>query len=291
MQWGELQSTSESRTVNDHPTISVCIPFYKGEAYALETLRSVLAQTRTDWELVLTDDASPDGTADVIERFIAETADPRIRFYRNPERLGMVGNWNKVICLARGRYVKMVCGDDYMRPDCLEKQGQALDENPSAALVASSRMVVSSNGRPLFARACYKKSGLYPGREAVRQGLLTGTNTIGDPVAVMFRAEFLKVGLFESSVVYCTDIDLWLRILLHGDLYFIAEPLAFYRIHKGSTGKALRDKTVEDFLHVVDRIEAASDLRFTRKERFLIAWQSRAKNWLRQAVYRLLADR
>ena len=278
--------------MNSSPLVSVCIPFYQGAAYALETVRSILAQTYQNWELVMTDDASSDGTAEVIEALMARVSDPRLRFYRNPERLGMAGNWNKVIGLAQGRYIKLVCGDDSLRPDCLERQARALDENPSAALAASSRQVISARGRPLFVRSCYKRSGLYPGREAVRQGLLTGTNTIGDPVAVMFRSDLLKeVGQFEPTVVYCTDIDLWLRFLLRGDLYFINEPLAFYRIHKASTGKQLRNETVRDFLRVVGRMEAAGGLRFSKIQRRWIAIQSRVKSWVRQGVYDLLAGR
>ena len=281
--------------MNEQPAVSVCIPFYQGAAYAEEALNSVLAQTRTDWELVIADDHSDDDTAGIVERFIARHGnDPRIQFHRNPERLGMAGNWNKVIGLARGRYIKLVCGDDWLRPDCLERQGAALDANPSASLTSSSRMVVSSRGRELFVRSCFAKTGLYPGRKAVRDGLLTGTNTIGDPVAVMFRADALKkAGPFEPAVVYCTDVDLWLRILLHGDLYFINEPLAFYRIHKGATGKKLRNKTVADFLSVVDRIEAASarEIHFSPMARRLIAARSRVKNWARQMIYNLLAGR
>lgn len=272
------------------PLVSVCIPFYNGAAFAEQTLASILEQTWANWELVVTDDDSPDGTAKVVEEFVSKAADPRVRFERNQQRLGMVGNWNKVIGLARGKYIKLVCGDDYLRPDCLERQVRALEEHPSAALAASSRMIINSQGKPLFTRACYRQSGLHQGAQAVHHGLLTGTNTIGDPVSVLFRAELLKkTGLFEPSVIYCTDLDLWLRLLLHGDLYFEIEPLAFYRIHKASTGKALRDKTVEDFLHVVDRIETASGMRFSRFQRFLMAAQSRAKSWARQAIYRVLA--
>jgi glycosyltransferase involved in cell wall biosynthesis len=275
---------------NSAALVSICIPFYKGKEYVGQTLRSVMDQTWREWELVITDDASGDGTAEEIERFVAEAADPRIRFFRNEERLGMVGNWNKVLGLARGPYIKLVCGDDWLRPDCVERQVRALEEHPTAALTASSRMVVNSKGRPLFARACYRKTGLYGGREAVRKGLLAGTNTIGDPVAVMFRAELLqRSGRFAPSVVYCTDMDLWLRLLLHGDLHFIAEPLAYYRIHKGSTGKALREKTVRDFLHVVDRIGQLSGVCFSPFERLRIAAKSSIKSRLRQAVYGLLA--
>ena len=274
------------------PAISICIPFYQGAAFVEETVRSVLAQTYADWELVMTDDASTDRTAEAVEALMARVNDPRLRFYRNAERLGMAENWNKVVGLARGRYVKLVCGDDLLRPDCLERQAQALDTHPTAALVGASRQVVSAQGRPLFVRACYKRSGLYPGDEAIRKSLLAGTNTIGDPVAVMFRAELLqKSGLFEPTVVYYTDIDLWLRLLLHGDLYFIHEPLAFYRIHKASTGTNLRNEAVSDFQRVVERLEARGGPRFSNAQRKWIAVQSQVKSWLRRMVYVFLAQR
>jgi glycosyltransferase involved in cell wall biosynthesis len=275
---------------NSANLVSICIPFYKGKEYVLQTLRSVMNQTWQQWELVITDDASGDGTAEEIDRFVAEAADPRIRFFRNEERLGMVDNWNKVLGRARGQYIKLVCGDDWLRPDCVERQVCALEANPSAALTTSSRMIVNSAGQPLFVRACYRKTGLYNGREAQRQGLLAGTNTIGDPVAVMFRAELLqRTGPFAPSVVYCTDMDLWLRLLSYGDLHFIAEALAYYRIHHHSTGKALREETVQDFLRVVDRLTEMSGLRFSPFERFRMAAKSRIKSRLRQAVYRFLA--
>lgn len=275
---------------NSAALVSICIPFYKGREYVTQTLRSVMDQTWQEWEMVIADDASGDGTAEEIERFVSEVDDPRIRFFRNEERLGMVGNWNKVLGLARGRYIKLLCCDDWLRPDCVERQARALEANPSAALTASTRMVVNSVGQPLFARACYRRTGLYDGRAALRKCLLAGTNTIGDPVAVMFRADLLlRSGLFEPSVVYCTDMDLWLRLLEHGDLHFIADSLSYYRIHKGSTGKALREKTVRDFMHVVDRIEEVGGMRFSPFARWRMAAKSRIKSRLRQAVYGLLA--
>lgn len=275
---------------NSDALVSICIPIYNGKEYIGQSLRSVMDQTWQEWELVIVDNASEDGTAEEVERLLAEAADPRIRFVRNEEQLGMAGNWNRALELARGRYIKLVCCDDWLRPDCVERQVRALEANPSAALTASTRMVVNSMGKPLFARSCYRKTGLYDGRAALHKCLFAGTNTIGDPVAVMFRAELLqRSGLFEPSVVYCTDMDLWLRLLLHGDLHFIAESLSYYRIHKGSTGKALREKTVRDFMHVVDRIEEVGGMRYSPFARWQMAAKSRIKSRLRQAVYSLLA--
>ena len=272
------------------PLVSICVPARNAAPYIEATLQSILGQSYQNWELNIVENGSGDETRQIIESFIEKTGDPRIQLHVNEIPLGMAENWNR--SMAKGQYTKVICADDPLAPDCLAAQVEILEKHPDVVLVSCSRQVVSSNGRPLFVRACYKKSGVYPGHETVRKGLLTGTNTIGDPVAVLFRTEALKKsGLFDPSVIYCTDMDLWLRLLLHGDFFFIAKPLAYYRIHKGSTGKAVREKTVQDFLHVVDRIENASNIRFTRIERCLMAAQSRIKSWARQTIYGLLADR
>ena len=274
------------------PLVSICVPARNAAPFIVATLQSVLAQTYANWELIVVENGSSDGTREVIEAFIEKTGDPRIQFHVNASPLGMAANWNRSLEFATGKYTKVICADDPLTPGCLAAQVEILEKNPGVVLVSCTRQIISSNGRSLFPRACYRKTGFYPGLGAVRKGLLAGTNTVGDPVAVLFRTEALqKSGLFEPAIIYFTDIDLWLRLLLHGDFFFIAEPLAYYRIHKGSTGKALQEKTVQDFLRVVDRIESASDLRFTRLERAYIAAQVRMKSWARLAIYQLLADR
>src|SRR5690349_581871 len=104
-----------------NPLISICIPAYNNEAYIAETISSVLSQTYSVFEIIIVDDCSTDNTVEVVRKF----NDHRIRFYQNEKNLGMHGNWNRALSLAKGEYVKLLCGDDTIFPGCLQKQ---LDE-------------------------------------------------------------------------------------------------------------------------------------------------------------------
>jgi glycosyltransferase involved in cell wall biosynthesis len=84
-----------------NPKVSVCIPVYNCEAYLANTIRSVLAQSLTDFELVIIDNASTDRTAEIISGF----EDPRLRSLRNEKNLGMMGNWNRCLEEARGEFI------------------------------------------------------------------------------------------------------------------------------------------------------------------------------------------
>ena len=119
------------------PTVSVCIPAYNAARFIGEAIGSVLAQTCRDFELVVVDDASADDTVDVVRRF----SDPRLRLLRNARNLGLAGNWNRATSEARGRYVKLLCQDDLLRPDCLADQVAVLDHpgNGDVALVCARR--------------------------------------------------------------------------------------------------------------------------------------------------------
>src|SRR3954453_8587039 len=130
MSEGTVMETGSAET----PLVSVCVPAYKAERFIAATIESVLAQTTEDWELVLVDDASPDGTYDVAARY---TSDGRVRVARNATNLGPVGNWNHVVGQARGRYIKLLCSDDLLYPTCLARQAGALTAHPRVGLVAA----------------------------------------------------------------------------------------------------------------------------------------------------------
>src|SRR5574340_1112156 len=100
------------------PLISVCLPTYNNEGFIARTLQSVLRQTCSDFEIIITDDNSSDRTLAVVQGF----ADPRVRVLRNEVNLGMGGNWNKALSGAQGKYAKLLCGDDILYPECLQRQ-------------------------------------------------------------------------------------------------------------------------------------------------------------------------
>src|SRR5690349_17018230 len=123
------------------PIISVCIPVYNNERFIAQTLDSVLAQTQPDFEAILTDEHYTDGTVAVIKRF----SESRIKLIENPKSLGMMGNFDYVLSQATGKYVKLLCGDDLIYPDCLRRQVEALEApaNSQVALAVCSSDVVN----------------------------------------------------------------------------------------------------------------------------------------------------
>lgn len=93
-----------TQSSNPLPCVSICVPTYRGAAYLANTIESVLAQTFTDFELVIIGDNSPDETRSVVARY----SDPRIRYLKNQHNLGPEGNWNRCLQEARGRYFKLI---------------------------------------------------------------------------------------------------------------------------------------------------------------------------------------
>ncbi len=215
--------------------VSVCIPAYRAERFIGQAIRSVLNQTLTDFELIIVDDASPDGTWDVIESF----HDHRIVASRNPRNVGAAANWNDVVSRAAGRYVKLLCSDDWLRPDCLARQVAVLaqdDPHEEISLVSARRDIVDEVDRVLLAgRGLATMRGRVPGAVAVKTVVRGGTNLIGEPSTAMFRRSlFDRVGGFDPRAAYMIDLDFWLRLLDHGDFHGIEDTLAVFRVQRGS---------------------------------------------------------
>jgi glycosyltransferase involved in cell wall biosynthesis len=113
------------------PTFSVCIPSYNAASIIGKTLESLFAQTYADFEVVVVDDASTDGTEEVVRAF----GDPRVRIERNDVNLGYAGNVARVAGLARGKYLYLLGNDDVLSPVALERTLAAFESDPGVALV------------------------------------------------------------------------------------------------------------------------------------------------------------
>ena len=195
--------------------MSVCIPACGCAHQSVD--RSVLAQTWTDFELIVVDDDSPDDTFAVA----AAVGDVRVISLRNERRLGAEGNWNRSLREATGRYVKILPQDDLLAPDCLARQVAVLeaDEGHELALVFCARRVIDGDGRPLLERRPFgSQPRRLDGRAIFRRCLHRGTNVIGEPGGVLFRGDVAaRIGGFDATFPYVVDLDYWLRLLEHGD--------------------------------------------------------------------------
>lgn len=211
----------------NRPKVSLCVPAYQAERHIRRTIESLLAQRHDDFEVVVIDNNCTDGTAEVLESF----DDNRIRVVRNDSTVPLVDNFNRAVAECRGDYVKLVCADDLLHPECVAAQTAVLDANPDVALVGVQTDFVDDEGVLLRAgRGLRGVIGRHPAARVVRRIVRSGTNPIGAPAAVMFRrADFLRAGGFRDELLFLADVELWVRLLHHGDFYGIPRTLASFR--------------------------------------------------------------
>ncbi len=249
------------------PLVSVCIPTYKGAAHLAAAIESVLRQSLYDLELVVVDDASPDNTRQVVQGY----KDPRIRYLCNTRNLGPEGNWNRCWEEIRGRYFKLLPQDDLLYPDTLRRQVEVLemDTEQRLALVFGSRIIIDAQGCDLMKR-CYPggQEGIVSGEQLIRRCVRYGTNLIGEPGSVLMRTSLARiVGPFDGSIPYIIDLDYWVRLLKHGDAYYIPDPVAAFRVSAGSWSVAIGSKQSNDYRRFIDKLNLDPQLCISRLDR------------------------
>ena len=218
--------------------VSICVPTFNSSAYVIATIESILDQTYPRWELIVADHGSTDNTWEVLQRY---SNDPRIQLEQAPPGGGAQANWNRVTNKAHGRYIKLVCADDPLRRDCVERQVAVLESNPDVVLTACQRDIVDASGRVLFAgRGLAGLSGRVSGPAAVRKAVLAGTNIFGEPSCVLFRADALRsAGQWSDALPYVIDLDMYMRVLQHGSFFAIPESMAQFRLSDTSWSGSL----------------------------------------------------
>jgi glycosyltransferase involved in cell wall biosynthesis len=241
----------------DRPYVTVTIPMYNNARFIEETINSILAQSFSDFELLVYDDNSTDGSYEIAKSF----SDSRIRIFRNDVNLGPEKNWNKAISSIRGKYVKLVCGDDILYPECLEKQVAVFEDpvNSGLSLVTCQRTIIDPEGKVLIKKVNFVDEGRKDPVEVVRKMIRMGTNIIGEPVCGLYRADLIdKLSGYSAVIPYTIDLDFWLQILKHGYLYVIDESLCAFRISNLSWSSRIGDMRYQQFLEFMEY--AAADV-------------------------------
>ncbi len=201
------------------PKVSVVLVAYNRAASLPATLDSLLAQRFRDFELIVSDDCSTDGTAEVGAAYAAR--DPRVRYRRNAENLRMPGNLNAAIAEARGEYVAIAHDSDLYRDDLLERWAGALDRHPNAAFVFNAYGFRNSDRVDV-----HPIPECMDGRTFLRETFVP--NWGGCPVfgQTMIRRRCLdEVGLFDPTYSMNSDIEMWVRLASRWDVAYIPEPL------------------------------------------------------------------
>ncbi len=189
-------------------------------AYLTEALDSCLAQTQADWELIIVDGGSTDGTLDIIGRY----ADPRIRLIHQTDNIGKLpGALNLGLDAARGEYLTWLQGDSRYHPQALAKMTVCLDQHPDVGHVYTDYWVTDAAGAPQSVVST-----------CVPEAILLAKS---DPCGVCFmirRAVRQAVGPHDVAAYPTQDYDYRLRIAMQFRSYHLAEPLYYWRLHPAS---------------------------------------------------------
>ena len=226
------------------PKVSVIIPNYNHAPFLKQRIQSVLDQTFQDFEIIYLDDASTDNSAEVVEPFVQHYG---IQTILNSENSGSpFKQWNRGVEVAQGQYIWLAESDDFADPQLLEKLVDQLDRHANVGLAYCQSWLVDEAG---------KKHGSYKDHmvatapfDCARWGMdfigsgkeecinfLSHTNTIPNASAILFRRSlYEQLGDADPTKVLCGDWLMWVKILLHSDVAFIAQPLNYYRVHGGT---------------------------------------------------------
>ncbi|WP_035258459.1 glycosyltransferase family 2 protein [Desulfatirhabdium butyrativorans] len=204
----------------DDIPVSVVIPAYNAEKYIAESIESILGQTFTDFELIVIDDCSTDGTGEIVQRYAM--LDKRIRPYRNHENLGIAGNRNRGVELARGKYIAWQDADDISYPTRIEKQYHFMTTHPEIGIVGGYLEIFRNNGKIVGIRK-YKVDDKGLRRCIYRY------SPVAQPVAMIRRDALKKAGLYDLRYPPAEDLDMTFRIGVYYKLGNIPDVLLKYR--------------------------------------------------------------
>ena len=205
------------------PLISVIMPVYNAAPFVDEAIRSVLAQTFADFELIAIDDASTDTSREILARL----TDPRCRVLSNSSNLGAAETKNRGLTEAHGEFIAFLDADDLGVPERLARQLDWLRANPAVDVVGSSIEHIDSAGQSL---GIFDLSQLEP--RALRSRLLF-QNRIAQS-SVMLRRAALGTHRFRKEFEPAEDYDLWVRLAAKSNLVVSREVLVRYRLHEQS---------------------------------------------------------
>jgi glycosyltransferase involved in cell wall biosynthesis len=234
------------------PAVSIIMPAYNVESYVGDAIRSALAQTYTDFELIVVDDGSKDGTADVVRQLAS--SDSRIHLVQHANR-GLAGARNSAMRAARGAYLALLDSDDLWEPDFLAEQIAILDADPAVDIVTGNGWCLGGAKHGQLARPCPDP------RPAPDLASIIGDEWSVFIMSVFRRHVYTTIGPFDEEMRSNEDYDFWLRAAVAGFTFYRNDrPLGHYRVRTDSLS-ASDVRMLRGILHVYTKLRPAIDRR------------------------------
>jgi glycosyltransferase involved in cell wall biosynthesis len=215
------------------PTVGIGMPVFNGEAYLAVAISSILSQTFEDFELVISDNGSSDGTEDICRSFAA--ADPRIRYIRQPKNLGASWNFNHVFHVSRCKYYKWAAHDDMMAPEFLERCVEVLESDRKCVLVHPVAVLVDENGDQ---KSCYLDTMASDSDDPVRRferWMIPALGQCNPAYGLMPKEVVEKTGLMGNFMG--SDRIFLGEIAILGQVRMLRETLFLRRVHANMSTK------------------------------------------------------
>jgi glycosyltransferase involved in cell wall biosynthesis len=252
--------------VSNRVSVTVGIPTYNNQDTISETIKSLRQQTFTEWECFIADDSRSRDTFDVAQAAVDN--DSRFVLVKNPERLGAAGNWNSLLERATAPLFKLLCADDLIYENALEREVTAINEQPSGVLVTSCRDVIDSRGSMIFKnRGFHPSDPLLSRSEVIRTFVRSGRNLFAEPSFALYDTAALRSGGgFDGAWSYTIDFVSYLATLESGSLVPIDEPLGAFRISPGSWTSALKGSHKAEIRRCIDFASALPDSPCTARD-------------------------
>jgi glycosyltransferase involved in cell wall biosynthesis len=231
------------------PLVSFVVPCYNLAHYLKECVDSILAQSFTDFEVLIMDDCSPDDTPRVATAF----TDRRVRYIRNETNLGHMQNYNVGIQRARGKYLWVISADDRLRSrEILKRFADILESDESITFAFCPGLILTADGREGAATGrVYPGDRMLSSDEFVKRAVQN--NPVCTPGALARRSCYTDMGLFAVDLPFAGDWLAWCVFGLHGNVAYLEEPMVNYRLHGGSNTAVYRRDRVELITH--DEVE------------------------------------
>ena len=218
------------------PQVSILTPVYNGEAYLKECIESVLAQTYSNWEYTIVSNCSKDRTVEIATEYARR--DKRIRVHDATEFVDIIANHNRAFKMISpdSKYCKVVSGDDWLFPECIERMVALAEAHPSVGLISSYQLsggkdkwYVRFTGLPYY-------TIVVPGKEICRAELLGAVSVFGAPSSVMYRADLVRSrdAFFPNSTTEA-DVSACFDLLRTTDFGFVHQVLSYERLHEAQT--------------------------------------------------------
>jgi len=211
-------------SMKEKPQVTVLMSSYNSEKYLREAIDSILGQTFKDFEFLIINDCSTDGSADIIRSY----TDPRIRLIQNEKNIGLTRSLNKGLKLANAQYIARMDADDISLPSRFERQTEFLQSHPEHVAVGCWILKVDPDGDPI------QIEHQADSHENIEKVFLRGRSGLPHPAAMFRREAARAVGDYSREYECAQDVDLFLRLGERGRLGNVQEVLLKYRQHLDS---------------------------------------------------------